>query len=196
MRFNLFNRKKQTTPKVVDNPKPIETILPSPKKPVDNELEQYRKIVIEAKSEADFLNSQFENYIYASLVNDFETFRENLNKGLIESSEQSFWSVDDVELTRFYIKKKSDDSYRRWLSIHVLYSFDFDKSKVEISSISGYGDINSERMKNIVSMYYYTHRAYKLKQSNISIKRDLEKVIKVVGRDTVRDGRIDEILGN
>ena len=188
MKFNFFKGKKEKS----------NTDDVFSKERVD-ELEQYRKMISDVKSETTFLKSQFENYIYTSLVNDIELFKDALSKdkGLIDNSEeQPFWSVNDFSSSHFYLRKKAGNSFRDRLSVYVSFSFDDDKNIVDIKSVHGYGDIDSDRMKKVVSMYYYITQSHKLKQSSLSIKKDLEKVIKVVGRDTIRDGRIDEILGS
>lgn len=167
-------------------------------KSIDNKVD-YKKILSEVKSDSEFIKTQYENYIYNSLKNDFDLFCSNLDENLKSNDMylKTHWFIKEFNHSTVTLRKAMDEKtrYSNILTLYISYNYDKEQGDVTIKSISGYGDLNSKRMYEIVSDYIYSALICQAKTETYTIKKELEKVIKVVGRDTVRDVRINEIFG-
>jgi hypothetical protein len=90
-------------------------------------------------------------------------------------------------------------SYSRgYLILYVSYDWSEKDCEFKIKRVSSGGDISltpdNPKLTNIISKYFLLTKMESKKVESARVNKKLNEVIKIIGKDTVRDNRIDELL--
>ena len=159
-------------------------------------VDEYKKEYFKIASDVSYVKSQWDNYITNSLKSDIETFKEwSKRNPCKDDSNNKFWTVIDIKSDKFRIMKCGDD---RWSSIKLWIDYSFDEStfsiKIEKVETSDVKLKQTKELTDVITKYISIVKINdKIRENNQSLN-SFNEMVKIVGKDTVRDDRIDNIL--
>jgi len=161
-----------------------------------NEFDEYSKQYLQLNSDIKYLKSQWNTYIQKSLEDDlslYQLFAESSYPD--KDSTNKYWTMTELGSSTFKLEKKSDI---RWKSLRIRchYTFDDENGKLNISDVSCEGNDlkNTKELIAILSKYFYLMKINNKKRDSNHARKSFDEMMKIVGKDTIRDARIDNIL--
>ena len=161
----------------------------------DEEVDEYKKEYLKITSDINYVKSKWDSYIHTSLKADLETFRDwSKRNPCRDDSSNKFWTVVDVKTDRFKIMKCGE----RWSSVRIWVNYQFDESnfsiKVERLQTTDIDLKLTKEMVDMVKKYISIVKINdKIRENNSSLT-SFNEMVNIVGKDVVRDSRIDNIL--
>jgi len=162
----------------------------------EGSVDEYKKEYFKISSDVSYVKSQWDNYITNSLKSDIETFKEwSKRNPCKDDSNNKFWTVIAINSDKFRIMKCGDD---RWSSIKLWIDYSFDEStfsiKIEKVETSDVKLKQTKELTDVITKYISIVKINdKIRENNQSLN-SFNEMVKIVGKDTVRDDRIDNIL--
>lgn len=163
-----------------------------------SEFDSLKKEYMNLDSNINYLKSSWNKYILSSLNSEFELFKNWVSQNTIsDDSDNKFWTVCDISSSRFTISRKKD---KTWQSIRIYVRYDFDDTNFNLEIKSALcGDIDlkmTKEMKGIISKYFLTTMVENKKRYHSYHKKSFDDMKNLIGKDLIRDERIDDILKN
>jgi len=150
------------------------------------------------KEDIEYLESQYTPYFLSSLTQDFEDFDKKING--IGGSSNMAWKISNIERTIFQLEKtlSNNSSYGERLKLDITHNGKMDDGFV-ISSIKATSNgntitLDATQFKDIIFKYILTKAIRMSKGELQQSKSSFNFMLKVIGTDTHRDVKIDEIL--
>ena len=172
-----------------------------------SEISEFKREYNKINSDISYVESQFNKYVIGSLESDLESFKSWISSNIKDvytssRTENPFWSIRDMQNDNFEIIKceSRQQSYSRgYVKLYVKYEWDDKECNFNIKSISSYNsDINingdDRKLKEIISKYFFLVKMESKREQSNRVNSKLNEVIKIIGKETVRDNRIDELL--
>jgi len=160
-----------------------------------SEIDSFKKEYLDLKSDISYMRSQWDTYIQKSLEDDlpfYQTFAEST--GVDDNSENKFWTMTEFKSDGFTLIKKGD---HRWKSLRIRCrsSFDDSNGKMSIYGVTCEGkNLDSKGIISILTKYFYIMKINNKKRDSNHERKAFEEMTQIVGKDTIRDARIDNIL--
>jgi uncharacterized protein YutD len=160
-----------------------------------NEFDDFRKEYCQLSSDIKYMKSQWNTYIEKSLEEDLSLYKGSAeHEGPNSDTRNKFWTMTRMESDTFRLKKCGE----RWKSLNLRcdYTFDDDNGKLSLRNV--YCDGNelksTKNLINILSKYFYLMKINNKKRSSHDARKQFDDMTKIVGKDTIRDARIDTLL--
>jgi len=167
------------------------------------EMNEFQKEYLKISNDIKYVEGKFDTYITTSLINDFEMFKEETGKDLhsIYNSQNyqnrtRYWTIREFRLDNFELIKYGE-GHRDRILIYVKYDFFTGDGTLKIHQvrISGINNVvDTKQLHEIISKYILFIKLEEKKRDNRNIQKELNNIIKIVGKETIRDQRIDDIL--
>ena len=166
------------------------------------DLNEYKKNYLKISSDISYLKSKWDDFILKSLQDDFELFQDWSKKNIRSEygSDTKFWSIHDLKSNSFKISK-TDSKGINSIYLYVQYSFSISNFNIKIDDITAQSrslksiDLKlSKEMIEIVSKYILTVKINDKIRENEHILKSFNDMVEIVGKDIIRDSRIDSIL--
>lgn len=180
-----IKRKRETTPETI------------------KEMDEFQKEYLKISNDIKYVEGKFDSYITTSLINDFEMFKEETGKDLhsIYNSQNyqnrtRYWTIREFSPDNFELIKYGE-GHRDRILIYVKYDFFTGDGTLKIHHvrISGISNVvETKQLHEIISKYILFIKLEEKKRDNRNIQKELNNIIKIVGKETIRDQRIDDIL--
>lgn len=167
------------------------------------EDESFRKEYLKISSDIKYIESKFDSYITNSLNSEFDIFKDYYSDNLtaIYNTNKSYnikhWYMYEYSHNNFFLIK--NQSVHKCIQIKISYKFIESECHLSIRDISiiGPGKIKeTKELVNVISKYILHIQMELKKRENKKIQTQLNDIVNIVGKDVVRDKRIDELLKN
>ena len=162
-------------------------------------IEENKKISDDIK----YIDDQYESYVLSSLISDLDKYTEHLGDNR-NNQFLTFW-VEDIDYSahdRLYLMRYESLKNRLYssrLRISIAHNGLID-SRFMISSISINSgktvELSNKKFKDIILAYLIRKKIYRSKSDLNDSKESFELLRNVIGKDVMRDTKIEEILGS
>ncbi len=148
------------------------------------------------QSDIDYMSSKWGIYISSSLNADIDEFSKwSLDNDVKSSSENRFWTLCSLHSDKFKLYKNGNRF--KTLVLMINYKFDTKTFNFTLENLSVDCNIKiplTKDIESIVYKYYYTVISNRKKAEFKYAKNSLESMLEIIGKDIVRDSKIDDIL--
>ena len=169
-------------------------------KDTDSDISNFKKEYKKINSDISYVESKFNKYVITSLESDMETFKNwlynNFEQVRQTSIDSKFWIICGLESHKFGMHIGNRHS---GLTIFVTYEWYENEVNVKITDIRSNSIKlfeNDQKLKEIISKYFLLVKMASKKSESIKLNNQLGKAIDIIGKETIRDERIDELLKN
>jgi hypothetical protein len=159
---------------------------------------EYRKLTQDMK----YVNDNSATYIIQSLENEFSEYREYIKGDWVrETGTQSknHWVVEEFTYCNLTLERveSTSSSYRvKKVKINIQYDWTESNMSIIIQNIrvSGPSFSVDGKLEKTIKKYLMSLILEEKKKKFRECQENMENIIKIVGKDTVRDQRIEDIL--
>lgn len=153
-------------------------------------------------SDIKYLEKEYSNYLLSSLSSEYESYKTSLDKSKsvsLDVSDCTHWVITDYLTSSFKLKKTPDKSKTyKYISINIDFDYSDEVLKLKSARLSSpiYFDLKIDSFEEIISKYFLS-RVIKKSKDNLSVtKGSFENLLSLIGKDTHRDIKIEEILND
>ena len=155
---------------------------------------EYQKLTQDMK----YVNDNSALYIIQSLENEFLEYREYI-KGDLSKNNANHWVIEEFNYTNMTLERVENNSNRyRAGKVRIYVGYDWTESNMSLIikniRVSGPTFSVKGKLEKTIKKYLMSTILEEKKKKFRECQENMNNIIKIVGKDTVRDQRIEDIL--
>lgn len=150
------------------------------------------------KSDIKYLESQYDTFVMASLLADFDLYKDFVEGGKSTRYNQ-FWTKDQFNSDTFILIKSDSSTYSaKNVQLRIDYTgridYTFEIKSIKIIVNSTHVSLTRRKFSDIIFKYLMVGKITDTKYQLEETKKSFESMIDVIGKDVRRDLKIEEIF--